>query len=305
MVSSQRALGVVLRSLITVVLASACSTGELTPTEVILLVDSDLGVPDELDYLDIRVAGPRGPEQDASTHLSAEHGLPRRLVLRDASGQGGSLHIVVLGRHGSADVVSRVADAAFEEGRQVTLTIDLLRSCVGVQCGAQTCTASGCADTDLAHGEVPDLGATTAPQTQPASSAAVDAGALDASNPSSSDAGQTGLDAGARGAAPVPTARDAGAPGLSTPASSAGPTMDASTSPAIPSGDAGAAITVSPPDAGMVDAATPRDAGVGQVPATTGQAACEPSLLCLISCATATRATQIPACVCLLECATQ
>jgi hypothetical protein len=281
-------------------LAAACSGGELTPTEVILLVDSDLRVPEEIDFLDIRVAGPSGPEQDASAMLSADHGLPRRLILRDDSGLGGHLHITVAGRHGGGEVVSRVVDSAFEEGRRVTLHIDLLRSCVGVACGEQTCTASGCADTALSTGNSPALEMPGAGAAQPASSNASDAGLRDASVAPVIDAAWAGRDAGDMATSSL---GDGGDPDASPPAVAPAP-MDAGAPTTVPFGDTGTSVAPIPRDGGLKDASVAGDAAPGSPP-TGAQSACTPSLLCLLSCGSASRVNQLLACACLLECATK
>ncbi|MFM2416093.1 MAG: hypothetical protein RL385_816 [Pseudomonadota bacterium] len=300
MVRAERPRRTAMQTLAASLLAAACSGGELTPTEVILLVDSDLRVPEEIDFLDIRVAGPSGPEQDASAMLSADHGLPRRLILRDDSGLGGHLHITVAGRQGGVEVVSRVVDTAFEEGRQVTLHIDLLRSCVGVACGEQTCTASGCADTALSSGDSPDLDGPGAGAAQPAATGVTDAGLRDASVPSVFDAAWAGLDAGD---AAAPALGDGGAPDASPPAVAPAP-MDAGASTTVPFSDTGTAVSPIPHDGGLRDASVARDAAPGS-PSTGAQTACTPSLLCLLSCGSASRVNQLLACACLLECATQ
>jgi hypothetical protein len=272
-------------------------------TEVVVVTDSDLEVPAELDFLEVRAIGPNGKEQRASGVLSAERGLPRRVVLRHATGNLGPLHIVASGQKTGREVVSRTVDTAFQDGRQVVLHIALLRSCVGVACGQETCTASGCAPTEVVGDDLPDLGAEAVPSRLP-SDPNMDASA------NAAGADEAGAASSAENALP-----------RSVPGATMGDGAEPGTTVASATPDAGVSAQAAPPvlpaDAGAHDAGqSARDASVdaSMAPAhdasVSGDAGpilpmdgCVPSARCIRACQSAPRDQQAKACACLLSCA--
>jgi len=125
-----------------VLLFVACAAD---PTQLVILVDSDMRVPGELDSVALEVTAPDGTTHDAQVSLSAGEDLPRTLVLLHSGGALGPVTIVARGLHASAPVVERRASAAFVSGQTRMIRIELLRECVGVSCAAgETCAAGGC-----------------------------------------------------------------------------------------------------------------------------------------------------------------
>jgi hypothetical protein len=121
----------------------SCKPNELARTEIVLVIDSDLRVPDELDELAIYVEGPGGRVQEASARLE-ETPLPRSLGLLRTQGPLSPVNVRVTGRVRGEDVLERRASLSFVEGRTLLLPMHLARSCLESACGEQTCTEHGC-----------------------------------------------------------------------------------------------------------------------------------------------------------------
>jgi hypothetical protein len=122
-----------------------CESKEIARTQIMLVVDSDLTVPSELDQIDMYIDGPSGKRQQASALLS-ESPLPRSLALVRTEGPLSPLIVRVSGMLAGGVVVERSASLAFVEGRTLVLPMHLARSCIEMSCGEQTCTERGCED---------------------------------------------------------------------------------------------------------------------------------------------------------------
>ena len=112
------------------------------PTQVIIVVDTDLSIPNELDSVAITVVGPDGEMQSARGPLDADE--PRTLAQTHTGGPLGPFDATVEGRLGEDVVVSRRAIFEFQRGRRLTLTMHLARSCIGASCPEATCDETGC-----------------------------------------------------------------------------------------------------------------------------------------------------------------
>ncbi len=136
-------------------LALACSSD---PTQVIVVVDSDLTVPSELDGLVIEVTGPDGEVQSASGGLGPmELPLPRTLALSHTSGALGPFDVVARGQRSGATVIERRAQFEFQQGRVLVLEMHLVRSCLGVACvSGETCSERGCVSTLVPPSALPE-----------------------------------------------------------------------------------------------------------------------------------------------------
>ncbi|NIW27579.1 MAG: hypothetical protein GWN25_10235, partial [Actinobacteria bacterium] len=119
-------------------------------TEVIVVVDSDLDVPAELDEITIEVIAPSGDTQSSVATLGdGEPGLPRTLGLVHTGGSLGPFTVEVTGLQGGSPVVTRGATFQFQPEQTLVLTMHLVRSCTTIACGAgETCTESGCQNPD-------------------------------------------------------------------------------------------------------------------------------------------------------------
>jgi hypothetical protein len=125
--------------------------GELSKrTQIMLVVDSDLPVPAQLDGLELAVEGPTGAARLVKATLgTGEEALPRSLGLVHEGGPLGPLQVTVTGVLGTQRVVERRAELAFVEGKTLVLPLHLFARCVAVACGEQTCTERGCVDATI------------------------------------------------------------------------------------------------------------------------------------------------------------
>ncbi len=115
------------------------------PTELVVVVDSNLVVPRELDEVQVEIASPDGTTRTASQALVDGPDLPLTLGVRpDSSDQLGPITVRATGRLGGAEVVSTEATVSLVAGSSRALHLYLLRSCVGRDCGADTCGVTGC-----------------------------------------------------------------------------------------------------------------------------------------------------------------
>lgn len=175
---------------------SSCQGDTLPRTEILLVVDSDLQVPGQLDRLDVHVEGPGGLAQDSHADLdAAESGLPRSVALVHEGGPLGPLHATVQGLSAGRVVLTRQARLAFVAGKTLVLPMHLVARCIGVECGAQTCGELGCANVDIDPlGLASYTGAEPRLSTDDAGGAAFDAGsAHDAGSPDAATAGDSSV----------------------------------------------------------------------------------------------------------------
>jgi hypothetical protein len=186
-------------------LAAACSQSAEPVTELVLVIDSDLGVPTDLDEISVRATGPDGAAQTAGARLGAGMTpLPRALVLSHESGPLGPLQVRVEGKRGGSSVVTRHAQASFVLGKSLVLPLHLVGACRARRCpDDQTCSELGCIDRSLDSdsleewsGDKPrlapfDAGEEDGAAPEPMDASVADAGARDAS----SEAATPGADA--------------------------------------------------------------------------------------------------------------
>lgn len=124
---------------------TACSASHATRTEVMVVIDSNLQVPSELDAIEIEAFSPKGTKRDAKSSLEEASDLPGTVGLLHPGGALGTFHVVVHGKLGDKLVLTREADFSFVKGKTLTLAMNLLRSCVDVTCPAgETCGERGC-----------------------------------------------------------------------------------------------------------------------------------------------------------------
>ena len=136
------------RALWLALLCALCACGEdgAKLTQIVVVVEGDLRVPDELDELSISVDGVLQMPK-AEVALSAQAGLPRSLGLVHAGGPLGPVRVTVRGRRAGANVVVRAAEVSFQAQQTLKLALPLTRSCAQARlsCTAdETCDAGRC-----------------------------------------------------------------------------------------------------------------------------------------------------------------
>ncbi|UJR79655.1 Hypothetical protein I5071_16930 [Sandaracinus amylolyticus] len=179
-------------------------------TELMIVVDTDLRVPEELETIRIEMRDGQGTMREASADVAGGAPLPVTLGVVSRTTLG-PIDVDVIGLRGSAEVVRRSARVEFVQDRTRALRLDLLASCRAVTCeDGQTCAASGCRPVDVGPGELLDWDG-NAPRLD--GSVAEDAGTEDAGAPQ--DAGpidggdEPPVDAGPMDGGPPPDCRNA------------------------------------------------------------------------------------------------
>lgn len=159
-------------------------------TEIVVVVDSDLDAPAQLDEIVVSAEGPQGVPQVARASLvgGSTTRFPVTVGLRPSSDPNAAVAIRATGRHDGVDRVAAQVLTHFIEGRRLLVYIELGASCVDVSCGeTETCRAGACIDATVDANALPPFTGVPGPDLGP-----VDLGVLDA--PDSVDGG--GLDAG-------------------------------------------------------------------------------------------------------------
>ncbi|MCA9608472.1 MAG: hypothetical protein KC619_22865 [Myxococcales bacterium] len=135
------------------VLVAACNA---PPTEVLVVVDSDLSVPGELDELVITVTHPDGVQTRQSTAAlgAGELPLPRSLAMVHEGGPLGAYRVLVQGRRGGVVQVEREGSLAFVAQEIRVWRVFLGRACMGVDCPGTTCDGGSCRAIEVGPGEL-------------------------------------------------------------------------------------------------------------------------------------------------------
>jgi hypothetical protein len=132
---------------------AGCGGGTSPLTQIVVVVDSDLSVPSELNAISIAVSGGQGKAQDTDASLANQSDLPRSLGLVHSTGELGPVRVQVLGKLNDASVVERSAVVSFTQDKTMVLRVTLARSCansVGPACGSdKTCDAGRCVDPEV------------------------------------------------------------------------------------------------------------------------------------------------------------
>lgn len=116
------------------------------PAELVVVVETDLAVPAQLDRLEIEVVGPSGgAPQTASVPLTgtAAGALPYQLVLVRSGAASGPVTVTVVGAHGDARVVRQRARARFVDGARRAMPVLLLGRCANQFCEDDPAQACG------------------------------------------------------------------------------------------------------------------------------------------------------------------
>lgn len=127
---------------------SAC--GRAPATELVVVVDSDLGIPAEMDAVRVRVTRPDRTMADQTQPLTGASDLPLTLGIVADGASLGPIDVVAEGVLRGTVVVSRSARTTLVRGETRVLTLYLVRSCIGTTCPAgQSCTEHGCAPLEV------------------------------------------------------------------------------------------------------------------------------------------------------------
>lgn len=125
---------------------------DIEPTEVVLVIDSDLVAPTQVDSLDVVVFTAGGEEMSSFATLGfGDMRFPRTLGVQNINTRLEGYRVEARARFGGATVVTRTATFDFVRDRSMQLRLFLPAACEDVRCeGGLTCTEGGvCRSTDV------------------------------------------------------------------------------------------------------------------------------------------------------------
>lgn len=131
------------------------------PTEIVLVVDTSLAVPGELDGVTIDVTGPTTMERKIATLGPGGTPLPLTLGLTHEDGAAlGPVGITVSGQRAGTEIIRRVVSTDFVAGESKLLRVVLVADCLAPRdCGAgNTCSEAGCIPQRIAGSALPSFG---------------------------------------------------------------------------------------------------------------------------------------------------
>jgi hypothetical protein len=131
---------------------AACAPDD--PTELVVVVDTDLGVPAQVGGIEIDVTMPSGREETRSTVLTSRAVLPVTLGVVHREGPLGPVRLEARAVHTGTVVVRRSVSLTLVGNRSVLVWMVLSRDCAGVECPAGTCAAGACRDEALRPDEL-------------------------------------------------------------------------------------------------------------------------------------------------------
>jgi hypothetical protein len=127
---------------------AALAAGACAPTEIVLVIQSDLQIPEEVEEVEIVTLGPGGASDPVREELGrpGSPSFPLTLGLRP-SGDPGPVTVDVSARIGRRVVVSQRARTSFVSRESRLLPMELLAGCRDVACPpGETCGLAGCRD---------------------------------------------------------------------------------------------------------------------------------------------------------------
>jgi len=122
-----------------VILALALGACTEDPTQMLVVVDSDLEIPGAIDELRFQVAG-----DETIRALSAPSDLPHSFVVTPAQSPDTQITIEVIAMKAATPVAKTRITTRFVEGKILGVPIFLSAGCAGQDCALLTCTRCGC-----------------------------------------------------------------------------------------------------------------------------------------------------------------
>ncbi len=134
--------------------AIACGTETTPRTELVVVVDSDLAAPSEIDRVSVSVRRENGTtmsEESSSVGGGDQRGLPKTVTLLHTGGTLGPLRVIARASKDGDDVVTQAARISFQRGKRLMLRMTLVRACMPSRracSAAETCIEGACSELD-------------------------------------------------------------------------------------------------------------------------------------------------------------
>jgi len=155
---------------LTALLCFAFSSGCSKPTEIVLVVDTNLTHSD-IDDVKVEITASKTDSIDVPLNVAGAPAFPLTLGLRPSDGTT-SVHVSAAAYLQGMLVVSQVADTSFVAGEEKMLRLLLLDTCAGLTCpstpGAQTCSGGMCVSAEMPGASLPDWSGTPPSRPPPA-----------------------------------------------------------------------------------------------------------------------------------------
>jgi hypothetical protein len=195
-------------SIVSGVLAVSLASCAAPPTELIVVVDTDLAIPAVIDAIEVEVGGPRGARETERAPLSSRAALPLTLGVSPAGDRLGPIEVIATARRGASEVLRRRHSVTLLRGETRTLVIHLVAACRSEACAAdRTCGEEGCTDIAIDARALPEWTG-TAPRLSPGdASMHLDGGARSDGGPPRDAAGDARSGAADASADACPIAR--------------------------------------------------------------------------------------------------
>lgn len=140
---------------------AGCSVA--APTQLVVVVDTDLAIPRATDAIRVEVVGPSGMRETERATLADGHDLPLTLGVAPSGGSLGPIEVIATAHLGVSTVVERRHRVTLVQGETRTLILHLTAECAAraTPCAAgETCGENGCLDVDIDAAELPAWGGT-------------------------------------------------------------------------------------------------------------------------------------------------
>lgn len=118
------------------------------PTQIVVVVDGDLAVPEDIDDVLVEASLPGADPQRSSGEVSTERPFPRTVALTHRGGALGPLRVRAVAVEDEVEVLDQTAVVSFARGRVLELPMFLSRLCRGTRCSeGNTCVQGVCRGT--------------------------------------------------------------------------------------------------------------------------------------------------------------
>ncbi len=139
-----------------ILLACLLASCDGSATELVVVVDSDLAVPVQLDAVSVEITGVAGAQASGTLTGSGAEPLPRYVGVVHGGGSLGPLEVRATGSRNGNVIVERRARTSFVAGRTLTLYLFLSRNCLNVTCAeGETCDGGSCVSAEVPASSLP------------------------------------------------------------------------------------------------------------------------------------------------------
>jgi hypothetical protein len=144
------------------------------PTQLIVVVDTDIVIPGALDQIDVEITSPTGAtETERATMLSGRERLPLTVGVAPSGERLGPIDVVAIGRRSGAEVARRHHRVTLLRSETRVLALHLPSACASIECApGQTCGERGCTSVQIDASSLPAW--TGSPPRFPSGDASID-----------------------------------------------------------------------------------------------------------------------------------